>query len=66
MIGVYYLTFFLCNLTVGHLGGLLERMSAANFWLLHAAIVGAATGLLAMIAMWGRHLLIPTTVANEP
>jgi POT family proton-dependent oligopeptide transporter len=60
MIGVYYLSLFLCNLTVGHLGGLLERMSAANFWLLHAAIVGGATVLLAMIAIWGRHLLTPT------
>lgn len=58
MIGVYYLNFFLCNLTVGYLGGLLERMNAANFWLIHTAIVGSATVLLAMIAMWGRHLLI--------
>jgi POT family proton-dependent oligopeptide transporter len=60
MIGVYYLTFFLCNLTVGYLGALLERVNAANFWLLHATIVGAAAALLAMIAMWGRHLLSPS------
>ena len=60
MIGVYYLSLFLCNLAVGHLGGLLEHMTAANFWLMHATIVGVSTVLLVTITMWGRHLLTPT------
>jgi POT family proton-dependent oligopeptide transporter len=60
MIGVFYLAFFFCNLTVGRLGGLLERMSGSSFWLLHAAIVGGAAVLLAMVAAWGRHRLAPS------
>jgi POT family proton-dependent oligopeptide transporter len=54
MIGVYYLTFFLCNLTVGRLGGLLERMTGAGFWLLHAAIIGVGAVILGTIAASGR------------
>jgi POT family proton-dependent oligopeptide transporter len=56
MIGVFYLVFFLCNLTVGRLGGLLERMSGGSFWLLHGAIIGAGAVTLALIAIWGRGL----------
>jgi POT family proton-dependent oligopeptide transporter len=54
MIGVFYLVFFLCNLTVGRLGGLLERMTGASFWLLHAAIIGAGAVILGAIAARGR------------
>ena len=60
MIGVYYLALFMSNVTVGRLGGLLERMNPAGFWLLHAAIVGGASLLLAMVALWGRRLLAPS------
>ena len=56
MIGVFYLTLFLCNLTVGRLGGLLERMAPASFWLMHAAIVGAAAVVLAIVALAGRQV----------
>lgn len=65
MIGVYYLSLFLCNLAVGHLGGLLERMTAANFWLMHAAIVGVSTILLMMVAVYGRQFLTPTVDGHE-
>ena len=46
----YALSLFLSNLLVGWLGGLLGRMSGAQFWLLHAALVGAAAVVLAVAA----------------
>ena len=51
-IGLYYVAFFFCNLAVGRLGGLLERMGGFQFWSLHAAIVAAAALLLGVIALW--------------
>jgi proton-dependent oligopeptide transporter, POT family len=42
IIGVYYLSLAGANLFVGWLGGLLEKMPATNFWLLHAGLVAAA------------------------
>ena len=42
LIGVYYLQFFIANLGVGWLGGLLEKMPGSTFWLLHAALIFAA------------------------
>ena len=61
MIGVYYLHLFMGNNLVGWLGGLLERMSGLQFWLMHAALVGGAA--VAMLLAWrlfGR-LLAPTS-----
>jgi POT family proton-dependent oligopeptide transporter len=59
MIGVYYTSLFLCNVTVGRLGGMLEQMDAAAFWLMHAGIVGASAAVLAVVAVWGRRVLMP-------
>ena len=59
MIGVYYTSFFLCNIAVGRLGGLLEQMDPAVFWLMHAGIVGASAVVLAAVAIWGRRVLMP-------
>jgi POT family proton-dependent oligopeptide transporter len=59
MIGVYYTSFFLCNVVVGRLGGMLERMAPATFWLMHAAIVGASAAVLGVVAVWGRRVLMP-------
>ena len=59
MVGVYYTSFFLCNIVVGRLGGMLERMNAATFWFMHAAIVGASAIVLALVATWGRTLFMP-------
>lgn len=42
IIGIYYLMFFGANVFVGWLGGLLEKMPATSFWLLHAGFVGGA------------------------
>jgi POT family proton-dependent oligopeptide transporter len=46
VIGVFYLQVFLSNMLVGWLGGLLERMTGADFWLLHAAITAVAALIL--------------------
>ncbi len=58
-IGMFYLAFFICNVVVGRLGGLLEHMQAADFWLMHAVIVAVATAVLAGLAVWGRGLFVP-------
>jgi POT family proton-dependent oligopeptide transporter len=60
IIGIYYLHLFAANNLVGWIGGLLERMSAPHFWLLHAALCGAA-GIIFLIAgrLFG-HLLAPS------
>jgi POT family proton-dependent oligopeptide transporter len=62
-IAMFYVNSFICNLVVGRLGGLLEQMSAASFWLLHAAIVGASAGLLVVVAMRG--LVAERSIAPE-
>jgi POT family proton-dependent oligopeptide transporter len=42
IMGIYYLHLFACNNFVGWLGGLVEKMSGVNFWLLHASLIGGA------------------------
>lgn len=42
MIGIFYLHLFAANQFVGWLGGQLEKMPAAEFWLMHAAMAGGA------------------------
>ena len=59
MIGVYYLNLFLSNMMVGWLGGLLEKMSGASFWLLHAALVAAAGGIMLLFGLLFGRLLAP-------
>ena len=59
IIGIYYLAFFAANNLVGWIGGLLEKMAATQFWLLHAGLAGVA-GIAFFLA--GRifgHLLAP-------
>ena len=57
MIGVYYTHLFACNMVVGWLGGLLEKMEAGRFWLMHAALVAAGgIGLLVVRSFAGRIL----------
>ena len=59
MIGVYYLNLFAANLLVGWLGGLLERMTPSDFWLLHAALVGLGGVMLLALAVMFRRVLTP-------
>ena len=60
MIGVYYLMFFLANMGVGWLGGLLEKMGGVAFWTLNAALVGLGGVLILMFAIFFRRALAPT------
>jgi len=53
MMGIAFLSLFVANNFVGWLGGLYERMTATQFWLLHAAIA-AAGGVCVML--FGRGL----------
>jgi len=54
IVGLYYLHLFAGNLFVGWLGGQLEKIPAASFWLIHAALVGGA-GLVFFVVrlIWG-------------
>jgi POT family proton-dependent oligopeptide transporter len=54
IVGVYYLHLFAGNLFVGWLGGLLEKMPAVQFWLMHAALVaGAGVAFVVVRALFG-------------
>jgi POT family proton-dependent oligopeptide transporter len=65
IIGIYYLAFFAANNLVGWIGGLLEKMAATQFWLLHAGLCGTA-GIIFLIAgrLFG-HLLAPDDNENS-
>jgi proton-dependent oligopeptide transporter, POT family len=65
MIGVYYLHLFMGNNMVGWLGGLLERMPGAQFWLLHAALVGGAAVLMLVAWRMFGYLLEPSGPGDE-
>lgn len=60
MFGVYYLHLFAANMAVGWLGGRLEHMAPASFWLLHAALIGAGAALMAMLRLVFGRTLAPT------
>lgn len=47
VIGLYYLSFFAANKTVGYVGGLYSSLPTTTFWLLH--IASAAFGLVAFV-----------------
>jgi POT family proton-dependent oligopeptide transporter len=50
MIGVYYLSIFVGSTISGRLGGLYERLSPTEFWLLHAVIVSVGGLLILLVA----------------
>jgi POT family proton-dependent oligopeptide transporter len=49
IIGIFYLHLFGANNLVGWIGGFLEKMPAAQFWLMHAAFCGVA-GVIFLLA----------------
>jgi POT family proton-dependent oligopeptide transporter len=59
IIGIFYLHLFAANNLVGWIGGLLEKIAATHFWLLHSALSGIA-GIIFLIAgrLFG-HVLAP-------
>ena len=59
IIGVYYLAFFAANNLVGTIGGLLEKMPATQFWLLHSALCGTAGIIFLAAGHFFGYLLAP-------
>jgi POT family proton-dependent oligopeptide transporter len=57
VIGIYYLHLFAGNAFAGWLGSLLEHMTPASFWLMHAALVGGAGLVFLLIAPAFRRVL---------
>ncbi len=55
MVNAYALHLFLANLLAGWLGGLLDRLSGAQFWLLHAALIGLAALTLLTVALMSKN-----------
>jgi POT family proton-dependent oligopeptide transporter len=53
MMGLAFMSLFIANTIIGWLGGFYEKMTAAQFWAMHAAIA-AGGGLL--VVLFGRHL----------
>jgi len=51
MIGVYSLSVFLGSTISGRMGALYETLSASQFWMLHAAVVGAGGLILLAIGL---------------
>ena len=63
MLGVYYLHLFIGNNLVGWLGGLLEKMPATSFWLLHGGLIAASGCVLLLVRSAAGRALAPT---DEP
>jgi POT family proton-dependent oligopeptide transporter len=59
MIPIYYLHLFAGNMLVGWLGGQLEKMSAPQFWLLHAALIAGTAIFLVFIRLTVGRALSP-------
>ena len=60
IIGIYYLAFFAANNLVGIVGGLLEKMPATQFWLLHSALCGTAGIIFLLAGHFFGYLLAPS------
>jgi POT family proton-dependent oligopeptide transporter len=59
IMGVYYLHLFACNFFVGWLGGLVEKMSGVNFWLLHATLIAGASVVLLLTGRLASRVMNP-------
>ena len=53
LMGLAFMSLFISNNLIGWIGGFYEKMSPAQFWLMHAAI---ATGGGLLVALFGRRL----------
>ena len=65
IIGIYYLAFFAANNLVGIIGGLLEKMPATHFWLLHSALCGIAGVIFLLAGHLFGYLLAPGDDASK-
>lgn len=64
VVGIYYLTFFTANKTVGIIGGWYSTMDTPSFWLVHVAtaVVGLV-GFAAFRLVMGKRLAVETATA---
>jgi len=60
VIGFFYLHLFMGNLFVGWLGGLLEKMPASSFWLLHTGLMLGAAAVLLVVRFVAGKILAPS------
>ena len=65
IIGIYYIAFFAANLSVGWVGGFLEKMPASQFWLLHAGLAGVAGVIFLLAGKFFGHLLAPASTGES-
>ena len=65
MIAVYYLNMFACNMLVGWLGGRLDKMPGAAFWIMHAVIIGVAAVLFFLARTAAGRTLAPKVDPEE-
>ena len=57
VVGIYYLTFFTANKTVGIIGGWYSTMDTPTFWLMHVGTAAAGlVGFAAFRAVMGKRL----------
>ncbi len=61
IVGVYSISTFIGGTVSGRLGGLYERVTPVEFWLIHAAIVGAGGVAFLVCSAWLRRELQPRT-----
>jgi POT family proton-dependent oligopeptide transporter len=67
MVGSYYLAIFVGGIFSGWLARFYEQMSGASFWLMHAAIVGAAAVLILILRpMLSRLMRLEVEQQNSP
>ncbi len=59
MVGFFYLHLFMGNLFVGWLGGLLEKMPATSFWLMHTGLMLGAAAVLLVVRFTAGKILAP-------
>jgi POT family proton-dependent oligopeptide transporter len=59
-IGVFYLHYFMANMFVGWVGGLLEKMPASTFWLLHVGLMLGAAAVLLILRFAVGKILAPS------
>jgi POT family proton-dependent oligopeptide transporter len=58
IVGLYYLHLWAGNTLVGILGGMLEKMPAVQFWLMHAILVGSAGVVFVIVRLLFGKLLL--------
>jgi POT family proton-dependent oligopeptide transporter len=65
MLGVLNLSIFIGSTVSGRLGGLYEKLPPAEFWLVHALLVGSAGVVILLSASSFRRTLVPVKQAME-